>query len=73
MRQRVTISIALPGDLLDRIDRADANRAAFIERAVRAYLLRLENAEDADIVNRNADWLNAEVVDVLEYQRLPWP
>jgi hypothetical protein len=28
-------------------------------------------ARDIEIINRNADWLNAEAEDVLEYQA-PW-
>jgi metal-responsive CopG/Arc/MetJ family transcriptional regulator len=72
---RVKTSITLPADLLKSIDRVDANRSAFIERASRAYLLRIEKtkreARDAAIINANADRLNAEAMDVLEYQGLP--
>ncbi len=57
------------------IDRIDANRAAFIERASRAYLARLEKArraaKDVEIIKRNAGRLNEEARDVLEYQGLP--
>ncbi len=72
---RVKTSITLPADLVDRIDRADSNRSALIERAIRAYLARLERArrekKDTEIINANADRLNAEARDVLEYQVLP--
>ena len=72
---RVKTSITLPRDLLKSIDRADSNRSAFIERASRAYLARLQKAEreakDAEIINSNADRLNEEAMDVLEYQGLP--
>jgi len=72
---RVKTSITLPRPLLKRIDRADRNRSAFIERAARAYLARLEKAErdatDAGIINAHADRLNEEALDVLEYQGLP--
>ena len=68
-------SVTLPLDLLERIDRANANRSAFVERAVRFYLARLEKARrdaaDAAIINRHADRLNTEAADVLVYQRLP--
>ena len=41
----------------------------------RAYLARLERARrearDIEIINRNADRLNAEALDVLDYQRIP--
>ena len=72
---RVKTSITLPEDLLKSIDQTDPNRSAFIERAARAYLARLEKAErearDVEIINANADRLNAEAMDVLEYQGLP--
>ena len=72
---RVKTSITLPEDLLKSIDRADSNRSAFIERASRAHLARLEKsrreAKDAEIINRRAARLNQEAMDVLEYQGLP--
>jgi len=72
---RVKTSITLPEDLLETIDKTDPNRSAFIERASRAYLARLEKAKreakDIQIINANADRLNQEAMDVLEYQGLP--
>jgi metal-responsive CopG/Arc/MetJ family transcriptional regulator len=72
---RVKTSITLPARLLESIDRADPNRSAFLERAARAYLARLEKARreaaDLEIINRHADRLNAEAMDVLGYQGLP--
>lgn len=72
---RVKTSITLPEELLKSIDQADQNRSAFIERASRAYLARLEKAKrearDIAIINAHADRLNAEAMDVLEYQGLP--
>jgi len=72
---RVKTSITLPEDLLETIDKTDPNRSAFIERASRAYLARLEKAKreakDIQIINANADRLNDEAMDVLEYQGLP--
>ena len=57
------------------MDRIDKNRSALLERAARAYLARLESDErdrrDIEIINRNADRLNREAADVLEYQHLP--
>jgi metal-responsive CopG/Arc/MetJ family transcriptional regulator len=41
---RVKTSVTLPSDLLKSIDRADPNRSAFIERASRAYLARIEKS-----------------------------
>lgn len=72
---KVKTSITLPRELLVAIDRYDANRSVFIERAARAYLARLEKARldslDVDIIARHAGRLNREAEDVLEYQRLP--
>ena len=72
---RIKTSITLPEDLLQCIHRADSNRSALIERATRAYLARLERsrreARDAEIIDANAERLNREAMDVLEYQGLP--
>ena len=72
---RVKTSITLPDDLLTTIDQTESNRSAFIERASRAYLARLEKAKrearDIEIINSRADRLNEEAQDVLEYQGLP--
>ena len=72
---RVKTSITLPSDLLKIIDRIDSNRSAFIERASRDYVARLKKAErderDIKIINANSEGLNAEAIDVLEYQSIP--
>ena len=72
---KIKTSITLPADLLASIDRVDKNRSAFFERASRVYLARLEkgrrDARDARIINANAERLNEEAQDVLEYQGLP--
>jgi len=72
---RVKTSITLPGPLLEEIDRAHSNRSAFLELAARAYLTslsrRARDAEDARILDRDFELLNAEAEDVLEYQTLP--
>jgi metal-responsive CopG/Arc/MetJ family transcriptional regulator len=69
---RVKISVTLPKELLARIDHMAGNRSAFLEKASRVYLSRLErarrDAHDLAIINANADRLNAEAADVLEYQ-----
>ncbi|PYT24099.1 MAG: hypothetical protein DMG57_30030 [Acidobacteria bacterium] len=71
---RVKTSITLPDDLLKSVDRSDSNRSAFIERALRVYLARLEKAKrearDIEIINSRAARLNQEAQDVLEYQGL---
>jgi hypothetical protein len=57
------------------LNRLDKNRSALLERAARAYLARLRSDErdrrDIEIINRNADRLNREAADTLEYQQLP--
>ena len=72
---RVKTSVTLPADLLATIDQVSTNRSAFVERAARAYLARLDKASrearDIEIINRNAERLNAEALDVLGYQRIP--
>jgi hypothetical protein len=39
----VKTSITLPADLLERLDRIDSNRSAFLKRAAPVYLARLEH------------------------------
>lgn len=72
---RVKTSITLPAELLGRIDRVDKNRSALLERAAVTYLARLERQKrdrrDLEIINRNAERLNREAMDTLEYQQLP--
>ena len=69
---KVETSVILPEELLAEIDKADPDRSAFFERAVRAYLNRTahERRRDRDvaIINAHADELNAEADDVLAYQ-----
>lgn len=72
---RVKTSITLPKALLARLDRVDKNRSALLERAALAYLAQLErqarDRRDIEIIDRNADRLNREALDALEYQKLP--
>ena len=72
---RVKTSITLPKELLGRLDRVDKNRSALLERAALAYLAQLErdvrDRRDIEIINRNAERLNREAMDTLEYQRVP--
>jgi hypothetical protein len=50
------------------------NRPAPLERAVRAWLKRLaaeqRDSRDLEIINRNAERLNREAADTMEYQQL---
>jgi hypothetical protein len=46
-----------------------------LERAARAYLKRLaaehRDSRDLEIINRNAERLDREAADTMQYQRLP--
>ncbi len=68
-------SITLSMQLLVQIDRMigeGASRSAFIEKVLRDHLRdeerRTINARDLELINANADALNAEAADVLEDQ-----
>jgi hypothetical protein len=54
---------------------ATRNRSALLERAALAYLAKVErqarDRKDIEIIDRNAERLNREAMDTLEYQRLP--
>ena len=75
---KVKTSITLSEDLLDAIDESSGqfkNRSDFVEAAIRAYIEHMireeQNAKDLAIINRQADRLNKEAIDVLEYQLIP--
>jgi metal-responsive CopG/Arc/MetJ family transcriptional regulator len=72
---KVKTSITLSDDLLEAIAQVapDQNRSEFIENAVRARISAIRrqdlNARDLAIIDANAERLNAEAADVLEFQR----
>lgn len=72
---RVKTSVTLPEGLLRRLDRLGPNRSAVLEQAALTYLAQLEriarDRKDIEIINRNADRLNREANDTLEYQQVP--
>jgi len=76
---KVKTSITLSEELLKAVDRRTRQqkktRSDFIETAVWAFIQQLtrdeQNARDLEIINRNADSLNEQACDVLEYQVLP--
>ena len=75
---KVKTSITLSEDLMDAIDERSGqfkNRSDFVEAAIRAYIEHMireeQNAKDLAIINRQADRLNKEAIDVLEYQLIP--
>jgi metal-responsive CopG/Arc/MetJ family transcriptional regulator len=72
---KVKTSITISSDVLRAIDRHGRefkSRSAFLEAAARGFLERLARTKadrrDLEIINRNADRLNAEAEDVLAYQ-----
>lgn len=72
---KVRTSITLPEELLKGVARCAAQRretrSTFIEAALWAFIRQLardeQNARDLETINRNADFLNREARDVLEY------
>ena len=75
---KIKTSITLSEELLRAVDKRTRQqkktRSDFIEAAVRAFIEQLirdeQNARDLELINRNADFLNREASDVLEYQVL---
>ena len=72
---KVKTSITLSEEALKAIQEhlsISSSRSDFIEQAVWAMISHLiadqRNARDLDIINRNADRLNKEAIDALEYQ-----
>ena len=72
---KVKTSITLSEDLvlqLDELVSEHGSRSAVLEEALREFLdhrkRRERNARDLRILNANADSLNREAEDVLEYQ-----
>jgi metal-responsive CopG/Arc/MetJ family transcriptional regulator len=72
---KVKTSVTLSEELIRQIDALSSQygtRSALIERAVRDFLAtaaqRQREARDLEILNRRAEALNAEALDVLSYQ-----
>jgi metal-responsive CopG/Arc/MetJ family transcriptional regulator len=72
---KVKTSITLSEDLLKVVDKLSGqykNRSEFVEIALRAFIAQIirneQNARDLEIINRRADHLNEEALDVLAYQ-----
>ncbi len=74
------ISVSLPPDLLASIDKLvgkSRKRSQVIEEALRDFVARenrkiLPPPRDLEIINANADKLNEEALDTLEYQQVHW-
>ncbi len=72
---KIKTSVTLSNELVEAIDvygQPYKNRSDFIEAAIWAFIKQIvrdqQNAHDIEIINRNADRLNAEALDVLAYQ-----
>ncbi len=72
---KVKTSITLPKDLVEKMDSlagAYGNRSALIEKALRDLIAAqeklLRDASDLEIINQQAETLNAEAMDTLSYQ-----
>lgn len=72
---KIKTSITLSEDLVKAMRpyaKAYRNRSEFIEAAlwtyVRQQLRHAQNRRDLEIINRRASALNAEALDVLDYQ-----
>ncbi len=72
---KIKTSITLPKDLVEKMDSlagTHGNRSALIEKALRDLIAAQEklhrDSSDLEIINQQADTLNAEAIDVLSYQ-----
>jgi metal-responsive CopG/Arc/MetJ family transcriptional regulator len=72
---KIKTSITLSEELLKVIDEmvdTPKSRSQFLETAAWAYIAKLRRAQlnqrDLEIINRRAEYLNAEVSDALSYQ-----
>ncbi len=76
---KVRTSVTLPKDLLIKVDALAGKkhkRSAIVELALRDYVAKENggklNKRDIEIINVNADKLNEEALDTLEYQQVNW-
>lgn len=73
MKQK--ISVTLSSDIVAEVDRNSGSmdsRSAFLEKVLREYFDEKIRAaidqRDLELINANADYLNREMEDVLQYQ-----
>ncbi|MGC2234694.1 MAG: ribbon-helix-helix protein, CopG family [Pyrinomonadaceae bacterium] len=76
---RVRTSVTLPKELLIKVDALAGKkhkRSEIVESALREYVAKENgrelNRRDIEIINANADKLNEEALDTLEYQQVNW-
>lgn len=72
---RVRTSVTLPKDLLSEVDALAGKkhrRSAIVESALRDYVTKENggklNKRDIEIINKNADLINKQVEETLEFQ-----
>lgn len=71
---KVRTSVTVDKGLLETVDKLSGkdDRSLFVEAALRAYVAQLirhkQNGKDLEIINKRADDLNEEALDVLDYQ-----
>ena len=72
---RVKTSVSLPEEMLEALDKLrgpHTSRSELVEAALRAFITQSVRAEqdarDLETINRRADSLNEEALDVLDYQ-----
>lgn len=72
---RVRTSVTLPKELLIKVDALAGKknkRSAIVESALRDYVAkengRKLNRRDIEIINKNADLINKQVEETLEFQ-----
>ncbi len=74
MRRRISLTVT--EELLRAVDwhrrKIGESRSRFIEAALSDYVKHLDrnelDARELELINRRADFLNREAVDVLDYQ-----
>ena len=75
MNTKVKTTITISADVLEKTDtfaKDYRNRSEFVEKALCELISKLERgrreARDIEIINKNAEELNKEAMDVLDYQ-----
>lgn len=75
MKTKVKTTITISVDVLEKTDtfaKDYRNRLEFVEKALCELISKLERrrreARDIEIINKNAEELNKEAMDVLDYQ-----
>ena len=76
--ERVETTVSLPKDLLEQAHQINKDEpiSDVIETALREFVKIKVRAErdkrELEIINANAEKLNEEALDVLEYQQVNW-